>query len=125
MPYFQQTSYKSFWSLTSLAGGSDKSCVKKQQINLLLQRIDCFYSKEWSYTLGLGIVVKANAADVYATHGLELILNICKIGFSMTELSLQWLFFILCLHSGIKTEQQHWHCLSTTIYILLPERTQI
>lgn len=62
MPRFQQASYKSFWSLTLLSGGSDKSCVKKRRVNLLLQGIDCFYSKEWSYTLEQGIVVKANAA---------------------------------------------------------------
>ena len=102
-----------------------KSCIKKQWRNFLLQGIDCFYSKEWAYTLGQGIVVKGNAADLFATVSKELILNICNIGFSVTQLSLQRLFFIVCLHSGIKTGQQHWHWLSTTICVLLPERTQI
>lgn len=108
MPGFQQTSYKPFWSLMSMADGSGQSCIKKQWRNFLLQGIDCFYSKEQAYTLGQGIVVKANAADLYATVCNKLIPNTCKIGFTVTQLSLQQLFFIVCLHSGIKTEQQHW-----------------
>lgn len=67
MPWFWQTTYNSFWSLTSLIGGSDKSCIKKQWRNLLVQEMDCFYSKEWAYILGHGIVIVANATDLYAT----------------------------------------------------------
>jgi len=99
--------------------------MKKQWRNFLLHGIDCFYSKEWAYTVGQGIAVKANATDLYATVHNELILNICEIGLSVTQLGLQWLFFIVCLHSNIKTEQQHWYWLSATIYILLPKRTQL
>lgn len=71
--------------------------------------MDHFYSKEWAYTLRQGIVVKADAGDLHATVSNELILRICKAGFSVTQLSLQWLFFIVCLHPGVKTEQQRWH----------------